>query len=104
MTFKAEIVARSGDLVPGGHQVGTKSAQCPSQEQLLEIADCPRALADLIVPSGRTDRTKFPDQVVAPLLEVGLLEMNIPEKPRSSKQQYRVTEAGRAALVAAGKT
>jgi ATP-dependent DNA helicase RecG len=54
-----------------------------------------------MVPSGRTDRTKFRDQVVAPLLEAGLLEMTIPDKPRSSKQQYRVTEAGRAALVTA---
>jgi len=51
------------------------------------------------VPSGRTNRTKFRDQVVAPLLEAGLLEMTIPDKPRSSKQQYRITEAGRSALV-----
>jgi hypothetical protein len=51
-------------------------------------------------PSGRTDRTKFRDQVIAPLLEAGLLEMTIPDKPRSSKQQYRITEAGRAALAA----
>ena len=54
-----------------------------------------------MVPSGRTDRTKFRDQVVAPLLEAGLLEMTIPDKPRSSKQQYRITETGRAALVIA---
>jgi ATP-dependent DNA helicase RecG len=54
-----------------------------------------------MTPSGRTDRTKFRDQVVAPLLDTGLLEMTIRDKPRSSKQQYRITEAGRAALVAA---
>lgn len=54
-----------------------------------------------MVPSGRTDRTKFRDQVVAPLLEAGLLEMTIPDKPRSSKQQYCTTETGRAALVTA---
>lgn len=101
MTFKAEIVARARDLVPGGNQVGTKSAPSPYQVQVLELADVPRALAELMVPSGRTDRTKFRDQVVAPLLEAGLLEMTIPDKPRSSKQQYRVTEAGRAALVTA---
>ena len=51
-----------------------------------------------MVPSGRTNRTKFRDQVVAPRLEGGLLEMTIPDKPRSSKQQYRITEAGRALL------
>ena len=86
------------DLVPGGHQVGTKSALSPYQVQVLELADVPRALAELMGPSGRTDRTKFRDQVVAPLLESGLLEMTIPDKPRSSKQQYHTTDAGRAAL------
>jgi ATP-dependent DNA helicase RecG len=100
VTFKAAVVAGAGDLVPGGHQVGTKSALSPYQVQVLELADVPRALAELMTPSGRTDRTKFRDQVVAPLLEAGLLEMTVPDKPRSSKQQYRITEAGRA-LVAA---
>jgi hypothetical protein len=45
-------------------------------------------------PSGRTDRTKFRDQIVRPLLEAGLLEMTIPDKPRSSRQRYRTTPAG----------
>jgi ATP-dependent DNA helicase RecG len=104
VTFKAEIVSGGGNLVPGGHQAGTKLALSPSQVQVLELADVPRALAELMVPSGRTDRTKFRDQVVAPLLEAGLLEMTIPDKPRSSKQQYRITEAGRAALVHARRS
>jgi ATP-dependent DNA helicase RecG len=43
----------------------------------------------------RTDRTKFRNQVLAPLLEQGLLEMTVPEKPRSSKQRYRLTADGR---------
>lgn len=52
-------------------------------------------------PSGRTNRTKFRDQVLAPLLETGLIEMTIPEKPRSPNQRYRITEAGRVALLTA---
>ena len=94
MTFKAEVIARVTDLVPGGHQAGTKSALSPYQVQVLELADVPRALAELMVPSGRTDRTKFRDQVLAPLLEAGLVEMTIPNRPRSPKQRYRITEAG----------
>lgn len=88
-------------MVPNGHQVGTKLALSSYQVQVLELADLPRALAELMGPSGRTDRTKFRDQVVAPLLEAGLLEMTIPDKPRSSKQQYRTTAAGRAAIATA---
>lgn len=83
----------------GGHQVGTKPALSAYQMQVLALADVPLPLVELMVPSGRTDRTKFRDQVVAPLLEAGLLEMTIPDKPRSSKQEYRITEAGRAALL-----
>lgn len=45
---------------------------------------------------GRSDRTKFRDQVVGPLLEAGLLEMTIPEKPTSPRQRYRTTPAGQA--------
>jgi ATP-dependent DNA helicase RecG len=52
-----------------------------------------------MAPSGVKNKTRFRDQVVAPLLEAEPLEMTIPDKPRSSKQQYRTTEAGRAALV-----
>ena len=44
--------------------------------------------------AGRTDRTKFRNQVLNPLIEAGLLEMTVPDKPRSSKQKYRVTEKG----------
>lgn len=101
VTFKAEVVVGARDLVRGGHQAGTKEGLSPDQVQVLKIADVPRNLADLMVPSGRSNRTKFRDQVVAPLLETGLLEMTVPDKPRSSKQQYRITEAGRAALGAA---
>jgi ATP-dependent DNA helicase RecG len=97
VTFRAEIVAKA----PSRHQVGTKSALSRDQVKVLELADVSRTLAELMEPSGRTDRTKFRGQIVAPLLDAGLVEMTIPDRPRSSKQQYRTTDAGRAALAAA---
>jgi len=36
-------------------------------------------------------------QVLNPLLAAGQVEMTIPDKPRSSKQKYRLTERGRQA-------
>jgi len=45
---------------------------------------------------GRSNRTKFRDQVIKPLLAAGWLEMTIPDKPRSSKQKYRLTAKGQA--------
>ena len=59
-------------------------------------------MSELLEVCGRTSRTKFRDQVVRPLLEAGLLEMTIPDKPRSSKQRYRTTDAG-ARLVGEGE-
>jgi hypothetical protein len=43
---------------------------------------------------GRADRTKFRNGVVKPLIEMGLLELTIPDKPRSRMQRYRTTEEG----------
>ena len=54
-----------------------------------------QAITELMVLAGKKDRTKFRNQVLRPLLEEGLLEMTVPDKPRSSKQKYRVTARGR---------
>ena len=44
---------------------------------------------------GLKDRRSFRATYLAPALEAGLIEMTIPEKPRSSQQRYRPTLAGR---------
>ena len=43
---------------------------------------------------SRTNRTKFRDQVLNPLIEDKLIEMTVPDKPRSSQQKYRLTKKG----------
>ena len=43
---------------------------------------------------GRANRTKFRDQILNPLIPAGFVEMTIPNKLRSSKQKYRLTEKG----------
>ena len=74
---------------------GTKSALSHDQVEMLKICINNSPLLDLMAVSGRSDRTKFRHQVLNPLLEMGLVEMTIPDKPRSSKQQYRLTQKGR---------
>jgi ATP-dependent DNA helicase RecG len=93
VTFRAAVAADAA-TAPSRDQVGTKSGLSREQVQVLEIASVPRSLQELMEPSGRTNRTKFRDQVVTPLLDAGFLEMTIPDKPRSSRQQYRTTPAG----------
>jgi predicted transcriptional regulator len=53
------------------------------------------ALVILMAITGRSDRTKFRHQVLNSLIEGGLIEMTVPDKPRSSKQRYRLTDKGR---------
>ena len=108
VTFRAQI-ALGPDLVPrrdqvgtklgpSWDQVGTKSDLSSDQVQVLVIAQPHRSVSELMTACGRTNRTKFRNQVLDPLLEMGLIEMTMPDKPRSPKQQYRTTQAGRNVL------
>ncbi|SDB09525.1 ATP-dependent DNA helicase RecG [Desulfonatronum thiosulfatophilum] len=76
-------------------QVGTKSGPSKDQVKILRHCETESAMGDLMGVLGRTNRTKFRDQVLAPLLEAELVEMTVPDKPRSSKQRYRLTAKGR---------
>jgi len=44
------------------------------------------------------DRTKFRAKYISPLQELELLAMTFPAKPKSSKQQYYLSEKGRLLL------
>ena len=66
-------------------------------EQLIRILDfCrePRQVGEIRKKRGYSDRTKFRNRYLNPLIESALLEMTIPEKPTSSQQKYRITVKG----------
>ena len=48
--------------------------------------------------AGLKDRVHFLKTHLEPLLPAGWIERTIPDKLRSSKQKYRLTEKGRQAL------
>jgi ATP-dependent DNA helicase RecG len=48
--------------------------------------------------AGLRDRKHFRGEILGPLVEADLIEMTIPDKPRSSRQRYRITAKGRAVL------
>ena len=98
---KADSEAR---LAPSRHQVGTRLALSGHQVSILRKCLMTSPIGDLMEIIGRTDRTKFRNQVLKPLLEGGFLQMTIPEKPTSSKQRYQTTEQGRIVLEQASKS
>ena len=99
--YLVRLPAHSSAKVGTG-QVGTKLALSRHQVAILHKCHDDSALVDLMALAGRSDRTKFRIQVLNPMLEAGLVEMTIPDKPRSSRQKYRITDKGRAALNDAG--
>ena len=53
---------------------------------------------------GLKHRDHFNQAYLLPALQAGLIEMTIPDKPRSSKQRYRLTPAGSEYLKQIGDT
>ncbi len=86
--------------VPSLSQVCPKSVPSDIFIPLLEIASNPVSIEVLMKVAGQTNRTRFRQTILRPLLDAGLIEMTIPDKPRSSKQRYRLTDAGKGILQA----
>jgi len=84
--------------------LGLDAAQVTAQvtaqvEKLLTCADgTARARDELQTVTGLRHREHFRKAYMEPLVTSEWLEQTIPDKPRSSKQKYRLTEKGRAWL------
>ena len=79
--------------VHGLAQADTKAlSEC--QIEVLQKCYEESSLVELMNVVGRSDRFKFKKQVLNPLIEMNLIEMKIPDKPRSSKQKYKLTFMG----------
>ena len=63
-------------------------------EKILRMAESPTDAQTLMGAVGHTNRTRFRSAIMKPLMEAGLLEPTIPDKPHSSKQKYRLTQKG----------
>ncbi len=79
----------------GTTEVGTKSALSRHQVEILRKCLVGSQIGDLMAIANRSDRTKFRNQVLRPLLDDGLIEMTVPDKPNSRLQKYRLTAAGK---------
>ena len=64
------------------------------QRRIVAYADVPRSLAELMAHAGYRQRPHFVAAHLEQLLTGGVLRQTIPDKPRSSRQRYVLTEAG----------
>jgi ATP-dependent DNA helicase RecG len=78
-------------------QLSTQS-DSPVQRLLLALRDGEKSSGALRSVMGIKHRPSFSGKTPPTAMDAELIEMTIPEKPSSSKQKYRLTDKGRAAL------
>lgn len=67
----------------------------PQVEKLLNVIDDTHNSQELMEMLELVNRKYFRKSYLQPAVNAGLIELTIPDKPRSSKQQYRITEKGK---------
>ena len=73
----------------------TKIGLSQNQIEIIRKCENEKTAEELMQAVGRSNRSKFRGKVLKPLMQSGLLEMTIPDKPRSKNQRYRLTENGK---------
>lgn len=93
-------------IFPAGDEVYRETPQVspqvtpqvtPQVWDLLIVFEGEESRIELQKSLGLVDRKNFRINYLNPALEEGLVELTIPDKPKSSKQKYRLTEKGRKA-------
>jgi ATP-dependent DNA helicase RecG len=79
-------------------QVCLKSVPSAVAEAVLRAGISAVDLRTLMLAAGQTNRTRFRNAVLKPLIDAGLMAPTVPDKPRSSRQAYRLTAKGRQLL------
>lgn len=90
-TQRDQVGTRSG---PSRDQVEANLELTPEIIMLLRLCQQPKALVELMTALSLKNRTKFRQKYLNPLMEQGLLQMTIPDKPSSRMQKYQTTPAG----------
>lgn len=86
-------------LAPSWHQVSIKlGLDTKDMEKIINLCIKPLGINDLMKIFEWKDRTKFRKKFINPLLTEGLLQMTIPNKPKSPNQKYVITEKGKKLL------
>ena len=104
-------VSKSGEQVSeSDHQVESPSHQVESPshqvgrfdesalEVLTAVSERDMSRSELLTGLGLTNETRNARRHLDPLLEAGLIEWTVPDRPNSRLQRYRITDAGRARL------
>lgn len=88
----------------GARSVPSRNQVTGEVRRLLRTLDGEMQRRELQVALGLKHEDHFREAYLVPALDAGLVAMTIPDKPKSSKQRYRLTEKGRWLVGDAGDT
>jgi Fic family protein len=92
--FMLDAIRESLDeFVSEGDMAATPQVT-PQVKRLLAVCEGELSRSELQTRLGLADRKHFRTAYLLPALDVGLIEMTIPDKPRSSAQRYRLSPTG----------
>jgi len=99
VTIKHSVVSGTEQVTEQANALATEQVaqldQLSSVQWLMvQHADTPRTLAELMEITGYKQRPYFKESHLEPLLAGGVLRMTVPDKPTSPNQQYVLTEVG----------
>ena len=83
------------ESVPSLSQVCPKSVPSDIAVKILNKAVSEVSITELMKAVSQTNRTRFRNQMLRPLIKAGLIYMTIPDNPQSSNQKYVTTKKGK---------
>jgi len=70
---------------------GTKLGLSSDHLKIIKNCKVESSALELMKILKRSNKSKFKNVIIKPLIENGFLELTIPEKPKSPNQKYRLT-------------
>ncbi|HEY5465769.1 MAG TPA: hypothetical protein VIL27_01920 [Clostridia bacterium] len=74
--------------VPGKYRASTGQVEEKRIQGLIEFCAIPRKRSEMQEFLGLSHRDYFMEAILNPLIERGLIEPTVPDKPTSSRQKY----------------
>jgi len=71
--------------------LGTKKGLSTDHLKILKNCKNESSALELMKILNRSNKTKFKDTIIKPLIENGFIELTNPDKPKSPTQKYRLT-------------
>lgn len=97
--YPKELSAKlSASKASSRHQVDTKLELSEEEHKIMAFCESPKAIKEILDQLQYTDRSKFRDKYINPMINEGLLEMTDPGSPKSPKQKYKMTAFGKELL------